>query len=74
MNPYERTIMTVTQTPAVDVRVGDELALDSGNYIVRVEFIALVRGTQIEIKYRQGRSLTTHSMIVNKYAKIPVIK
>ena len=60
-----------TQTPVMQLKIGDQLALDSGNYIVRIEHLALVRGVEMEIKYRNGRSLSLHTMTVSKYATLP---
>lgn len=59
-----------TETPAMNLRVGDQIALDSGNYIVRIEHIALRRGFEVEIKYRNGRSIQLHAMTVSKYTKL----
>lgn len=62
-----------TQTPVMQLKVGDKLALDSGNYIVNIEHLALVRGTELEIKYRAGRSASLHTLTVSKFATIPTI-
>ncbi len=59
-----------TETPAMNLRVGDRIALDSGNYIVKIEHIALRRGFEIVIKYRNGRSIQLHTMTVSKYTKL----
>lgn len=59
-----------TQTPVMKLKVGDKLALDSGNYIVTIEHIALVRGVEVAITYRAGRSLSTHIMTVSKYTTL----
>lgn len=66
--------METTQTPAMNLKVGDKLALDSGNYIVRIEHVALRRGFEIEIKYRNGRSPQLHAMTVSKYTKLNLAK
>lgn len=66
--------MTIVQTTAMNLRVGDTLALDSGNYLVRVEHVALRRGFEIEIKYRNGRSPQLHAMTVSKYTKLNLAK
>ena len=62
-----------TQTPVMQLKIGDQLALDSGNYIVRIEHLALVRGVEMEIKYRKGRSPSLHTMTVSKYATLPTL-
>ena len=63
----------LTQTPVMQLKVGDKLALDSGNYIVNIEHLALVRGTELEIKYRAGRSTSLHTLTVSKFATLPTI-
>lgn len=62
-----------TKTPVMDLRVGDRLGLDSGRYIVTIEHIALLRGAEIEIVYRSGRSLQTHRMTMSRFATLPKV-
>lgn len=63
----------LTETPVMDLRVGDRLGLDSGNYIVTIEHICLVRGVEVEIFYRFKRSFEAHKLTVSKFATLPKV-
>lgn len=68
--------MTTHRDYACNLRVGDVILLYNGTYKARITFIALVRGLEIEIKYRSAdwmhRSTTEHCMVVPKYTILTV--
>lgn len=63
----------ITMTPVTKLRVGDKLALDSGNYVVTIEHVALVRGLEVKISYRHGRSVTLQNMTMSKFKSLPKV-
>ena len=71
-DPYGRK--TMTKTPVMDLRSGDKLSLDSGNYIVTIEHIALVRGLEVEIVYRYQRTPQTKTLTLPMYATLDRIE
>lgn len=60
----------MTKTPVMELNVGDKLSLDSGNYIVTIEHIALVRGLEVEIVYRYQRNPQTQKLTLSKFATL----
>ena len=68
--------MTTHKVHVRNLRVGDVILLDSGNYKVRITSIALVRGLEIEFKYRsadwRNRSATEHRVVLSKHAILTV--